>query len=216
MTVEVLREAVRLAERGERVGLATLVGTRGSTPQKVGARLLARDGQRLAGTLGGGAVEAEAVREAAQAAVGGARGLREYVLSTGVDDWGLACGGTMVVFVEPLDASALAWLRPVIEATDGREPVAVVTALDGPVSGARVVVREGGVTGSVSDPAFLTAAATDLGTARAGAGGARAERGRPARSSTPSPSALRRRWSSSGPATWERRWRVSRGSSASP
>jgi xanthine dehydrogenase accessory factor len=162
VTVEVLREAVRLAERGERAGLATLVGTRGSTPQKVGARLLARDGQRLAGTLGGGAVEAEAVREAAQAAVGGSCGLREYVLSTGVDDWGLACGGTMVVFVEPLDASALTWLRPVIEATDGREPLAVVTALDGPVSGARVVVREGGVAGSVSDPAFMDAA-TDLG-----------------------------------------------------
>jgi xanthine dehydrogenase accessory factor len=162
VTVEVLREAVRLAERGERVGLATLVGTRGSTPQKVGARLLARDGQRLTGTLGGGAVEAEAVREAAVAAAAGGRALREYVLSTGVDDWGLACGGTMVVFVEPLDASALEWLRPVVAATDGREPVAVVTAVDGPAAGARLLVREGAVTGSVSDPA-RTAAAADLG-----------------------------------------------------
>ena len=162
MTVDVLREAARLAERGERAGLATLVGTRGSTPQKVGARLLAKDGQRLAGTLGGGAVEAETVREAALAAAGGGPGLREYVLSTGVDDWGLACGGTMVVFVEPLDASALAWLRPAIEATEGREPVAVVTALDGPVPGARFLVREAGVTGSASDPA-LTVAANDLG-----------------------------------------------------
>ena len=115
-----------------------------------------RDARRRRGRGGGGP------RGARAAAGGGARGLREYVLSTGVDDWGLACGGTMVVFVEPLDASALEWLRPVIEATEGREPVAVVTAVDGPAAGARLLVREGGVTGSVSDPA-LTAAATDLG-----------------------------------------------------
>jgi xanthine/CO dehydrogenase XdhC/CoxF family maturation factor len=90
VSLDVLREAIRLAEHGERIGLATIVATRGSTPQKVGARLLARDGQRLAGTLGGGAVEAETVREATLAATGEAPVLREYVLSTGVDDWGLA------------------------------------------------------------------------------------------------------------------------------
>lgn len=162
MSVDVLREAVRLAERGERAGLATIVATRGSTPQKVGARLLAGGGRRVAGTLGGGAVEAEAVREATRAASGDAPGLREYVLSTGVDDWGLACGGTMLVFVEPLDGRALAWLRPVLEAADGGDPVALVTAVDGPEAGARVLVREGGVTGAMAEPA-LTRTAADAG-----------------------------------------------------
>jgi len=162
MSLDVLREAARLTERGERLGLATIVGTRGSTPQKVGARLLARDGERLAGTLGGGAVEADTVREAALAAAGGPPALREYALSTGVDDWGLACGGTMIVFVEPLDAGALWWLRPVIEATEGRDPVAVVTALDGREAGARLLVREGKVSGGLSDAA-LTSAAVELG-----------------------------------------------------
>jgi xanthine dehydrogenase accessory factor len=68
----------------------------------------------------------------------------------------------MVVFVEPLDASALAWIRPVIEATDGGEPVALVAALDGPAPGARLLVRGGGVTGPVSD-AGLNDAAAELG-----------------------------------------------------
>jgi xanthine dehydrogenase accessory factor len=162
MSVDVLREAARLAARGERVGLATIVATRGSTPQKVGARLVARDGQRVAGTLGGGAVEAETIREATLAAAGGAAALREYALSTGVDDWGLACGGTMLVLVEPLDERALGWLRSAIEATEGREPVAVVTAVDGPMSGARLVVREGDVVGPPWD-AELTAQAAELG-----------------------------------------------------
>ena len=162
MTLDVLREATRLAERGERVGLATIIATRGSTPQKVGARLLARDGQRLAGTLGGGAVEAETIGEATSAAAGGPPVVREYDLSTGVDDWGLACGGTMIVFVERLDERALAWLRPVVEATEGRDPIAVVTVVEGEASGARLLVREGEVAGSLPD-APLTAAATELG-----------------------------------------------------
>ena len=58
------------------------------------------------GTLGGGAVEAEAIREATLAAASGEPALRDYALSSGVDDWGLACGGTMVVFAERLDRRA--------------------------------------------------------------------------------------------------------------
>ena len=53
MTLDVLREAARLAESGEPPGLATIVATRGSTPQKVGARLLARGGQRRRGDARG-------------------------------------------------------------------------------------------------------------------------------------------------------------------
>ena len=163
MTLDVLREAARLAERGESAGLATIVATRGSTPQKVGARLLARDGHRLAGTLGGGAVEAETIREATLAAAGGPPALREYALSTGVDEWGLACGGTMLVFVEQLDRLALGWLRRALEATEGRDPVAVVTLLDGEEAGVRLLVMQGETVGALSQAA-LTAAATDLGT----------------------------------------------------
>ena len=162
MTLDVLRDAARLAESDEPVGLATIVDTRGSTPQKVGARLLARGGQRLAGTLGGGAVEAETIREATLAAAGGAPALREYTLSTGVDDWGLACGGTMLVFVERLDRRALGWLTPVLEAAEGHEAVAVVTALDGEAAGARVLVSEGETVGALPDAALM-AAAVELG-----------------------------------------------------
>jgi xanthine dehydrogenase accessory factor len=68
----------------------------------------------------------------------------------------------MVVFVEPLDGRALAWLRPAIAAVDGQDPVAVVTVLDGQEPGARLLVSEREVTGAMWDAA-LTAGATDLG-----------------------------------------------------
>jgi xanthine dehydrogenase accessory factor len=162
MTLELLREAGRLVEGGQRVGLATIVATRGSTPQKVGARLLAQDGRRLVGTLGGGAVEAETIREATSTAAGGPPALREYTLSTGVDDWGLACGGTMLVLVEALDRRALGWLKRALQALEGGEPVGIVTALDGDQAGARVLVAGGDAVGALSDGA-LTAAAVELG-----------------------------------------------------
>jgi xanthine dehydrogenase accessory factor len=162
MTLDVLREACRRIELGEPVGLATIVSTRGSTPQKVGARLLARDGQRLAGTLGGGAVEAETIREATLAAAGGAPALREYALSSGVDEWGLACGGTMLVFVERVDRRALGWLGRALETSEGRDPVAVVTVLDGDEAGARLLVAGSEVAASLSNRA-VAAAAAELG-----------------------------------------------------
>src|SRR5262249_3960353 len=160
VTLDLLREAGRLVEAGERVGLATIVATRGSTPQKVGARLLAREGRRLAGTRGGGAVEAETIREATSAAAGGAPALREYTLATGVDDWGLACGGTMLVFVEGLDRRALGWLKRACEAAEGGDPVGVVTALDGDAAGARVLVTSAEAVGALSDGAQTEAAVT--------------------------------------------------------
>lgn len=163
MSLDVLREAVRRLEGGESLGLATIVATRGSTPQKVGARLLVQGGRRVAGTLGGGAVEAEAEREAARAVSGGAPGVREYALSSGTDDWGLACGGTMLVFVEALDRGALDWLRPVIAAAEGPEAVAVVTVLDGPGAGMRLLVSEAGMRGAAAADPVLAERAVELG-----------------------------------------------------
>src|SRR6266545_2831224 len=123
MSVQVLREAWERLSLGERLALATLVATRGSTPQKVGARILVRGDGGSLGTLGGGAVEAEAVREAALRVGWGDAIVREYTLSTGTDEWGLACGGTMLVFIEPLEERALGWLQAVIEAASGGDPV---------------------------------------------------------------------------------------------
>jgi xanthine dehydrogenase accessory factor len=68
----------------------------------------------------------------------------------------------MVVFLEPLDGGALAWIRPAIAAVDGQDPVAVVTLVDGRNPGARLLVTESGITGAAGDAA-LVAGATDLG-----------------------------------------------------
>ncbi|HEV8673453.1 MAG TPA: XdhC family protein [Methylomirabilota bacterium] len=154
MSAQILREAWQRLSIGERVALATVVATRGSTPQKVGARILVRGDGGSLGTLGGGAVEAEAVREASLRLGWGKPLIREYALSTGTDEWGLACGGTMVVFVEPLAEDALGWLQLVIGAVASGEPLALLTLLEGAQAGARLVVREDASVGTFGDPAL--------------------------------------------------------------
>ena len=60
-----------LEREGRRFAVATVVRTRGSTPQVVGAKMLVDDLGRTFGTLGGGCVEGDAFAEA-QAVLGGA------------------------------------------------------------------------------------------------------------------------------------------------
>jgi len=84
--------------------LATVVGTRGSTPRKVGARMLVEPGRGLVGTIGGGCGEAEVI-EVAHRVVASGRPERVRVdLTEEILSWSPAvCGGVMDVFVEALE-----------------------------------------------------------------------------------------------------------------
>ena len=62
--------------RGERVVLATVADTRGSTPQRRGAKMLFFESGETAGTVGGGCVEAEVWAEARDAMRSGQSGLQ--------------------------------------------------------------------------------------------------------------------------------------------
>ncbi len=79
----------------------TVVETKGSTPQKPGAKLLILPDLRNIGTLGGGCVEAEARRQAIGLMQDGTPQLLEFQLDSdyGWDD-GLICGGNMKIFID--------------------------------------------------------------------------------------------------------------------
>lgn len=99
----VLDQASTWLEEGRKVALATVIETWGSAPQPVGSQL-AIDGQgNFAGSVSGGCVEGAVVTEALDAIATG----KSKVLAFGVADetaWqvGLACGGKIRVFVEPV------------------------------------------------------------------------------------------------------------------
>lgn len=101
---EVLAAAARWHDEGRQVALATVIATWGSSPRPVGSQLAVDDRGRMAGSVSGGCIESAVVHEARAVMAGGGPKLLEY----GVTDemaWevGLACGGTVRVYLEPVE-----------------------------------------------------------------------------------------------------------------
>ena len=92
---------------GRKVALATVIETWGSAPQPVGSQLVIDGEGNFEGSVSGGCVEAAVVTEALDAIATG----KPKVLAFGVADetaWevGLACGGKIRVYVEPVTGEA--------------------------------------------------------------------------------------------------------------
>jgi xanthine dehydrogenase accessory factor len=97
-----LAEALAEARRaGRACALATIVSTRGSTPRKVGARMLVDPAVGLVGTVGGGCGEAEVIESARRVIGTGAPERVRVDLTEDFTTWSPAvCGGVMDIFVE--------------------------------------------------------------------------------------------------------------------
>ncbi len=90
---------------GKQVALATVTKIEGSAPRPVGARLAVTQEGEMAGSVSGGCVENAVVLEAQQVLKTGTPRLLRYGISDEMAwDVGLACGGTIEVFVEPMEA----------------------------------------------------------------------------------------------------------------
>lgn len=103
MSDDILASARQWLEAGHRVAIATVVKTWGSAPRPAGSQLAVRDDGAFVGSVSGGCVEGAVIAEA-QAAM---REEAARKLEFGVSDeqaWavGLACGGRIEIFVEPV------------------------------------------------------------------------------------------------------------------
>jgi xanthine dehydrogenase accessory factor len=102
---EVLDDIERWRSAGRRVAVARVVGIEGSSPRDPGATMAVNDEGEVAGSVSGGCVEGAVVQEALKILAGEReRGMISFGYS---DDEafavGLTCGGTIHLFVEPLD-----------------------------------------------------------------------------------------------------------------
>jgi xanthine dehydrogenase accessory factor len=101
--MDVYEELVRLRRAGRKCALATIVEVRGSIPSHEAAKLLVRDDGSIAGTVGGGCVEAEVWSAARQVIETGRSQRLSFDLSQqAASDNGLICGGQLDVFIEPV------------------------------------------------------------------------------------------------------------------
>jgi xanthine dehydrogenase accessory factor len=103
---EVFAALAAALEKGEPVALVTITGSTGSTPQRVGAKMLVYEDGRTVGTIGGGCYENEAFWKAREAIKSRKPVNMSFELN---DDFaqesGLVCGGQMDVFIEPVESS---------------------------------------------------------------------------------------------------------------
>jgi xanthine dehydrogenase accessory factor len=106
MNREVFAAVAEALERGEAAALVTIVATHGSTPQRVGAKMLVYADGRIVGTIGGGCYENDAFWKAREAITNRRPQLLHYELADDfAQETGLICGGQMDVYVEPIEPS---------------------------------------------------------------------------------------------------------------
>ncbi len=106
MNKEVFVAITDALERGEPAALVTIVSTTGSTPQRVGAKMLVFGEGRIVGTIGGGCHENDAFWKAREAITS----RKPQLVHSELDDdfaqeTGLVCGGQMDVYIEPIEPS---------------------------------------------------------------------------------------------------------------
>jgi xanthine dehydrogenase accessory factor len=107
--MDIIADIAAALKDGERVALATLIASSGSSPLSSGAMMVIRQRSRIVrGTIGGGLLEASVMKELEQFAAEGDRFIiRSVELNDTSSGEGMICGGTVQVLIEHLGESAL-------------------------------------------------------------------------------------------------------------
>ncbi len=102
--IEVYDEITQAQAAQQKLAVATIITTSGSTPQRTGAKLLVHENGKMLGTVGGGCVEADVWAEAREALSDGQARLCHFTLrdnpDVSPDEEGMICGGEMEVMIE--------------------------------------------------------------------------------------------------------------------
>lgn len=96
----IFEEIVKAQTENRAVALAVVTGSSGSAPQRAGAKMLVQTGGAIIGTVGGGPVEAEVIRQALECLDNGS-GPRTLEIELNREN-GFMCGGRMSIYLEPL------------------------------------------------------------------------------------------------------------------
>ena len=136
--LDILDMMNRWVAEGRQVALATVVKTWGSAPRRAGSKMGITAEMVMSGSVSGGCVEGAVVEEA----VAGLKDGMPRLLKFGVADdtaWevGLTCGGSIEVYVEPLNR---AWWEAVSGLAQSDRFATTVTILEGDQLGEKALL----------------------------------------------------------------------------
>jgi xanthine dehydrogenase accessory factor len=129
--MDIYQEIIAGLRGDDRLVLATIVSSSGSTPVPPGAKMLVRERAAIPlGTIGGGCVEADVLGEARRFLLsGGSSLIRRFTLTEDDIESGMLCGGTIDVLVERLSKEEGAVYATLVSGRESGRDAAVVTLL---------------------------------------------------------------------------------------
>ncbi|MBM9468243.1 XdhC family protein [Nakamurella leprariae] len=164
---DVIAELETWWRAGVPVAVGSVVGTWSSSPRQPGAAMVVGPDDSVVGSVSGGCVEGAVFELAVAARDDGAPVLQRYGVSD--DDAfavGLTCGGIIDIFVERIDQQSFPELGDIAQDIREGRPVAVATLISdvegGTRTGRRLVLRDGGTSGSLGSERLDDAVRDDL------------------------------------------------------
>jgi xanthine dehydrogenase accessory factor len=141
---DIIQDLDRWFEQGKTIALATVIQTWGSSPRRVGAKMAVTAAGEITGSVSGGCVEGAVAETALQVLESGQPQLLHFGVSNETAwEVGLACGGQIDVFANPLEVK---FYRKVSEALVHEKTFTIATLLCGPenLAGKSLIVHPGG------------------------------------------------------------------------
>lgn len=142
---DILFEVERWQTEGESIALATVVQTWGSSPRKAGSRMALTASGKISGSVSGGCVENTVIEAGIKSLKTGLPQLLHFsVADETAWEVGLACGGSIDIFVQPLDAKFFQVLNSAIKEETAFAHIIVIRGPD-ELRGHEMLISEHGV-----------------------------------------------------------------------
>lgn len=147
---EIIDDITRWRSAGKKIAVARVIDVEGSGPRDAGAAMAVTQDGEVAGSVSGGCVEGAVVTEALDVLSSGTSGRR---VTFGYSDdeafaVGLTCGGTVHLFIQPLDEIAFDALADPLR---NNSPVVIATVCGGPGIGSSIVATPESLVGTLGN-----------------------------------------------------------------